>query len=89
MGMARLFYHAPAFAVLDECTSAVSIDVEERMYRTAHDKNITCITISQRLALEQWHDAELRLGEHNESGWALREMPGVVGEGLMKSIFRG
>jgi ABC-type uncharacterized transport system fused permease/ATPase subunit len=74
MGMARLFYHSPSFAVLDECTSAVSVDVEERMYKTAHEKKITCITISQRLALEQWHSAELKLGENTPSGWALKEI---------------
>jgi ABC-type uncharacterized transport system fused permease/ATPase subunit len=35
MAMARLFYHKPLFGVLDECTSAVSMDVEAELYNKA------------------------------------------------------
>jgi hypothetical protein len=45
----------PQFAVLDECTSAVSIDVEEELYLTAIRQGITCVTISQRLSLPECH----------------------------------
>ena len=37
--MSRLFYHKPQFAILDECTSAVSVDVEGYMYR--HCREVT------------------------------------------------
>lgn len=32
LAMARLFYHKPTFAILDECTSGVSTAMEERLY---------------------------------------------------------
>eukprot|EP00501_MAST-03F_sp_TOSAG23-6_P001687 GSMAST32.ASY1.ANO1.1758.1 assembled CDS len=75
LGVARLFFHAPQFAVLDECTSAVSVDVEENLYRAAHDRGITSITISQRLALEQFHHQELKMGDDNGIlGWEIRNL---------------
>ena len=58
----------PLYAVLDECTSAVSVDAEIGLYTTANKLGITCITISQRLALPQFHSQELRLGPQVDDG---------------------
>ena len=74
LSLARCFYHRPVFAVLDECTSAVSIDVEEQLYRSANANGITCITVSQRLSLPEFHSHELMMGEDNAEGHTLRQI---------------
>jgi ABC-type uncharacterized transport system fused permease/ATPase subunit len=73
LGMARLFYHRPAFAILDECTSAVSADAEVRMYAHAHKLGITTITLSQRLALKEYHTRELQMG-FPDASWVLKDI---------------
>lgn len=61
IAMARLFHHRPAFAILDECTSAVSIDVEGLMYKYAQETlKITLFTVSHRPSLVPFHDYLLR-----------------------------
>lgn len=61
IAMARLFYHQPQFAILDECTSAVSVDVEGSMYRYCRDVGITLLTVSHRKSLWQHHEYVLHL----------------------------
>jgi len=58
--MVRLFYHKPLFAILDECTSAVSIKDEEIMYTKCKERGITLITISHRPTLAKFHEYVLR-----------------------------
>ena len=56
MAIARLYYHRPQFAILDECTSAVSVDAEDVIYNEAKKRGITIITVSHRPSLWKHHE---------------------------------
>ncbi|TVY41823.1 Peroxisomal long-chain fatty acid import protein [Lachnellula subtilissima] len=71
MGIARLLYHEPRYAVIDEGTSAVSSDVEGLLYEACKEKGITLITISTRASLKRYHTFNLSLGGGEDgSEWA-------------------
>ncbi|CAO1614097.1 unnamed protein product [Sympodiomycopsis kandeliae] len=55
IAMARLFYHQPKYAILDECTSAVTSEIEQTMYRHATGLGITLLSVSHRPAIAGWH----------------------------------
>ncbi|CAN9506540.1 unnamed protein product [Ophioblennius macclurei] len=61
MAMARLFYHKPQFAILDECTSAVSVDVEDYIYSHCRTVGITLFTVSHRKSLWKHHEVYLHM----------------------------
>ncbi len=56
IAMVRLFYHRPRYAILDECTSSVSMDIERDMYTHAQELGITLMTVSHRTTLWQYHN---------------------------------
>merc|ERR1712000_540528 len=55
VAMARLFYHRPRYAILDECTSSVTLDTEKTMYDNAKALGITLMTVSHRRSLWKYH----------------------------------
>ncbi|KAJ4290655.1 ATP-binding cassette long-chain fatty acid transporter pxa1 [Collariella sp. IMI 366227] len=72
LAIARLLYHEPKYAVIDEGTSAVSSDVEGLLYETCKSKGITLITISTRASLKKYHTHNLVLGLGDRAdGWEL------------------
>jgi len=60
VAMARLFYHAPRYAILDECTSSVTLEVERVMYEEAKRLGITLMTVSHRRSLWKYHKTILQ-----------------------------
>ncbi|OLN87289.1 ATP-binding cassette sub-family D member 2 [Colletotrichum chlorophyti] len=60
VAMARLFYHRPRYAILDECTSSVTLDTEKVMYDNAKALGITLMTVSHRRSLWKYHSRILQ-----------------------------
>ncbi len=58
--MARLFYHRPRYAILDECTSSVTLETEKVMYDNAKALGITLMTVSHRRSLWKYHSRILQ-----------------------------
>jgi ABC-type uncharacterized transport system fused permease/ATPase subunit len=54
LAIARLLHHKPRFAILDECSSAITSDMEQRMYKVCDDEKITYITIAHRPVLRAY-----------------------------------
>lgn len=83
LGMARLFYHKPRFAILDECTSGVTVEMEQRFCNAVKEMGCTCITISHRPALVAFHDVVLALD--GDGGWRLHAGKRAIEAGTAES----
>jgi ATP-binding cassette, subfamily D (ALD), peroxisomal long-chain fatty acid import protein len=60
VAMARLFYNRPKYAILDECTSSVTLEMEKVMYDHAKALGITLMTVSHRRSLWKYHSKILQ-----------------------------
>ncbi|XP_054168656.1 lysosomal cobalamin transporter ABCD4-like [Oppia nitens] len=57
----RLFLHRPLMAVLDESTSAISVQMERKIYEECNRLNIAIISCGHRTSLEEYHSCVLRV----------------------------
>ena len=60
LAMARLFFCCPKFAILDECSSACSAEIESTLYNHAKDLGISLLTVSHQPTVRQYHEKELK-----------------------------
>jgi len=67
LSFARLFYHKPPFAVLDEATSQIGTDLEKDLYKICSDMKITVVSVGHRESLRNYHDMEVHLDA--KGGW--------------------
>ncbi|KAK7042991.1 ATP-binding cassette long-chain fatty acid transporter pxa1 [Paramarasmius palmivorus] len=79
ISLARVLYHRPLFAVLDEATSAVSSDVEGRLYETIKrwGAGIGVVSVSLRPSLQKYHTHQLTIHGDGSGGWEFTQLSSV------------
>lgn len=63
LAIARLIFNRPRYAILDECSSAITADMERRLYRICLENEVTYVTIAHRPSLQAFHDKVLAIGD--------------------------
>ena len=61
MGFARLLYHKPHFALMDESTSAMDVELEAHCMELAMSRGVTCVSVGHRPTLIRFHKYMLKL----------------------------
>lgn len=69
LAFVRVFLRKPKWVFLDEATSAMDEETEEKMYRRLTSlKDTTIVSVGHRSTLDQWHDRTLRIENQNLIG---------------------
>ena len=73
LSFARLLVQRPAYAILDEATSAVTETQEQHLYQQLAAAQITVVSVGHRLSLRPYHTQVLTLS--TDCTWALQSIP--------------
>lgn len=72
ISFARLFFHKPTFAILDEATSSLHEEVEAHLYETCFKNQITTVSVGHRSCLRKFHNCLLLLDKNHS--WTLSDI---------------
>eukprot|EP01079_Euglenida_sp_SAG-EU17-18_P007714 gene7714-1382_t len=72
VGLARVYFHQPEIAILDECTSAINLGDEEKLYAQFAKLGTTIFSIAHRPSVRPFHNHELLLVDDCQGTWELR-----------------
>ena len=76
LSVARIYYHKPRFAVLDESTSEVNPETENQLYIHAKNLHVTLVTVSQRASLKKHHDYIFKIEENKK--WSINKISSSI-----------
>jgi ABC-type uncharacterized transport system fused permease/ATPase subunit len=72
IGIARILYHRPAVAVMDEATSAMDEFNESRIFAALKAHNIAFLSVAHRSSVFRYHHQKLRILESGQ--WSLEDV---------------
>lgn len=61
LGFARLLYHKPKYAIMDESTSALDVELEDTVMSLCLEAGITCVSVGHRRTLLKYHTSLMEL----------------------------
>lgn len=72
LSFARLLFNSPEFAVMDESTSALDLEIEARCMRAIQKRNMTMLSVATRPSMLAYHQKKLHIDE--EGKWELTDI---------------
>ena len=74
VSFARLLYHKPEYAILDEATAAINPEEESKLYEMVLGVGTTVFSIAHRLELRKFHTTELHVVGDGSGTFKLSEL---------------